>query len=1061
MKILVTGASGLLGRAVVVKLKADGHEVIGTGLTRTSSQITKLDLTDTRAVDEFLDSTSPQAIIHTAAERRPDVVENSPEASRVLNVEVPSHIARWCKARGADCPLLINISTDYVFDGTSPPYKVDDTPNPLNAYGRSKWEGEMGVKENGLQGRAASLRVPVLYGKAESNDESAVNVLLDALTVKSSSKPKKMDANAVRYPTCVADIAKALSALCTKFADGNESIPPILHFSAMEAMTKYDMCLVMARALRANDEVAETDHLEPEYEVDPNAATSRPRHCKLDLSVIKGLGVDVECVSFETWWKEYLQEVQAEEAAAAEVLRKEEEARKKEEERRLREERAAEERRLEEKRRQEEVERLAEEEKLNKLRRQEEEEKREEERLLLKEEEEVAKQERESAEERAQEEESREQKERDAERDDEERENAKQQEEVDGKQHTTSEYPYPVATSSKSEDGSVSGHPARTFSSSTGPTSPNPSFSSLQARPTPPATSARSSPAPSILSSQAVAIPNTPREDHQSYVESTGTSLTENGGDQAEDSMNPLLSSEQATSSEHKRPASSQVTEEHGVFPSALVDTSNKSLLGIDLAAASFRGKSGGDADSDGYGEPSPRNSSLKGSQVPFAAGYGEVEYGLGSGEGSAGLREEGRDQPGKDGSSSSLPPEATSIMSSSQTHTAAPSHPTFQIRVGDPQKIGDPMTAHIVYTVRIKTNSPQFTSSQFSVLRRYNDFRWLHAALVHNNAGIFIPPVPEKVKIGRFAPDLVEARRHGLESCINKIANNAVLQLDEDFILFLESNQFQADVKNRDQVKGPVPTPEQKTYFGWSTSLTGTTYKYHESDEWFDEQKVYLDHLEAQLKNLVRVISLLAQQRKEVAGAISDFSHSLMMLSGSSLSRSLSTCFAGLGEVQRRSFELVDVQADADIRDFGSVIYEFERMVGSARKAFSTRIDAWQIWQKLEEECRKTKAKQDKVKKESQGGNQRMHDGKWNSLLEEMANVETKCLNQKREFDLIGRRCKEEMDRFEWDRIQGFEKASEIWLQGMIERNQELMAEWEQYAALLERQTGEKVQLE
>jgi sorting nexin-1/2 len=162
MKVLVTGASGLLGRATVERLKADGNEVIGVGLTRSTSNIIKLDLTDEKAVDAFLEAHQPQAIVHTAAERRPDVVENSPEASRVLNVEVPSHLAKWCKERGDACPLLINISTDYVFDGTTPPYKVDDAPNPLNAYGMSKWQGEKGVAENGKPGRAASMRVPVL-----------------------------------------------------------------------------------------------------------------------------------------------------------------------------------------------------------------------------------------------------------------------------------------------------------------------------------------------------------------------------------------------------------------------------------------------------------------------------------------------------------------------------------------------------------------------------------------------------------------------------------------------------------------------------------------------------------------------------------------------------------------------------------------------------------------------------------------------------------------------------------------------------------------------------------
>lgn len=162
MKCLVTGASGLLGRAVVERLKQDGHDVTGIGFTRSSSDIKKLDLTDFEAVDAFLESLKPEAIVHSAAERRPDVVEKSPEASHSLNVEVPVHLAEWCKAQGEACPLLINISTDYVFDGVTPPYKVDDEPNPLNAYGKSKWDGEKGVRGNGKSGRTSSLRVPVL-----------------------------------------------------------------------------------------------------------------------------------------------------------------------------------------------------------------------------------------------------------------------------------------------------------------------------------------------------------------------------------------------------------------------------------------------------------------------------------------------------------------------------------------------------------------------------------------------------------------------------------------------------------------------------------------------------------------------------------------------------------------------------------------------------------------------------------------------------------------------------------------------------------------------------------
>ena len=129
---------------------------------------------------------------------------------------------------------------------------------------------------------------------------------------------------------------------------------------------------------------------------------------------------------------------------------------------------------------------------------------------------------------------------------------------------------------------------------------------------------------------------------------------------------------------------------------------------------------------------------------------------------------------------------------------------------------------------MRVKTESLNFKSKQFSVLRRYSDFRWLHAALVHNNPGIFVPPVPEKVKIGRFAPDLVEARRHGLESCINKIANNPVLQFDEDFKLFLESEAFNMDIKNKER-KDPGLS-ESKGMFG--SMLGGSTGKFVEHDD-------------------------------------------------------------------------------------------------------------------------------------------------------------------------------------------------------------------------------------
>ena len=311
MKVLITGASGLLGRAVHQQCTDKGYDTKALAFTRSdpSKQLVKLDLTDPAALDSCLRDFNPDVIVHTAAERRPDVVEKDPAASHAINVEAPANIATLASKLDT-VPLLINISTDYVFDGSKPPYKVDDAPNPLNAYGVSKLQGERAVAENAKEGKFTNLRVPVLYGRTVTNSESAVNVLLDAIQPPpGSSTPKKCDAYAVRYPTNVADVAKAILKLAQVHCDTSSPVPPIIHFSAKEAMTKYDMCMVLSRIANSVGFETHTDLLDPEYEVDPMAATARPRHCKLDTSVLEQYGVPVEYTAFEDWWRPYLAEV--------------------------------------------------------------------------------------------------------------------------------------------------------------------------------------------------------------------------------------------------------------------------------------------------------------------------------------------------------------------------------------------------------------------------------------------------------------------------------------------------------------------------------------------------------------------------------------------------------------------------------------------------------------------------------------------------------------------------------------------------------------------------------
>lgn len=164
---------------------------------------------------------------------------------------------------------------------------------------------------------------PSRYGEAETPSESAVNILLES--IKPTSTPLKTDAYSVRYPTNTKDVSKVLYNLVT-FTSQIQliTLPPILHFQSKEAMTKFDISCVLDRVnnsiLNKLGDVSEdyyqrfrtsVDHLEPEYQVDNTkpGSVARPKHCKLDMEELELLGVEVECVGFEEWWREYLTKV--------------------------------------------------------------------------------------------------------------------------------------------------------------------------------------------------------------------------------------------------------------------------------------------------------------------------------------------------------------------------------------------------------------------------------------------------------------------------------------------------------------------------------------------------------------------------------------------------------------------------------------------------------------------------------------------------------------------------------------------------------------------------------
>ncbi|WP_105199675.1 dTDP-4-dehydrorhamnose reductase family protein [Pseudoalteromonas sp. T1lg10] len=274
-KIIVSGATGLLGRALFTHLTPT-HQVTGLGFSRAQAPIVKVDLFDKEAISTLFATHQPDFFIHSAAERNPDKFDNDPEQSIQFNCAVTEHIAKCCEQ--FTCKLIF-ISTDYVFDGRNPPYAEDAEVNPLNLYGQSKARSEALLQAH--YPSAAIVRIPVLYGEVGYLGESAVTVIAEQL----QNGVTHFDNECQRFPTDTADIANALAGAITTLGSELEGI---YHLSAQERLTKLDMAKAMAPLLDLD-----ASALSPAPVAAANNAASRPLNCALKDTRLVLHGIEI------------------------------------------------------------------------------------------------------------------------------------------------------------------------------------------------------------------------------------------------------------------------------------------------------------------------------------------------------------------------------------------------------------------------------------------------------------------------------------------------------------------------------------------------------------------------------------------------------------------------------------------------------------------------------------------------------------------------------------------------------------------------------------------------
>ena len=235
-RLLVTGASGLLGINLALEATRQGYQVTGTThqnpLRDVPFTVYPADLAQPGSLEALFAAARPDAVIHCAALANLEAAESDPALAWRLNAELPGQLAQIAHHQGLP---FIHISTDAVFDGAAGPYRETDRPNPPSAYGRSKLAGEQAV--SGACPEAMITRVN-FYGWSPTGKRSVAEFFYNNL----SANQKMMGFTDVFFcPLLVNDLAALL------LLSLGQGLSGIYHVVSRECLSKFAFGVAVAR----------------------------------------------------------------------------------------------------------------------------------------------------------------------------------------------------------------------------------------------------------------------------------------------------------------------------------------------------------------------------------------------------------------------------------------------------------------------------------------------------------------------------------------------------------------------------------------------------------------------------------------------------------------------------------------------------------------------------------------------------------------------------------------------------------------------------------------------
>ncbi|GMF99527.1 hypothetical protein B5S30_g5131 [[Candida] boidinii] len=399
-----------------------------------------------------------------------------------------------------------------------------------------------------------------------------------------------------------------------------------------------------------------------------------------------------------------------------------------------------------------------------------------------------------------------------------------------------------------------------------------------------------------------------------------------------------------------------------------------------------------------------------------------------------------------------------------------------LEVSVGDPIKVGELTNAHVVYTITSKTKSNILPKPETTVVRRYRDFLWLYNQLLNNHPGYIVPPPPEKQVYGRFDDKFIENRRLSLEKMLVKISTNPEFQRDYDFLLFLTSDNFAEDSKDRDAIhyhtangetttiSDRVSIPESIDYSsasiintsaadsstnssggGFLSSLSGAfslnVPKYIENDQFFIDTPGYIENLDLQLRSLSKTLDLILSQRDDVILSLEELITTIQAFCDLEVNADLSLIFTNFEELQSKTKELLERTNMTQILTIGSTIDEYIRLIGSIRNVLDTRLKLCNNVINLQSQS--SKKQKNLIKIKSKFHNQLDKITKYEKEIEKLENDISKETIRKDEVSDI---IRNELKIFENNKISDFRSMVEIYWESLCESQKELIELWESF---------------